>query len=252
MERVGLQAPVGWVVLVAVAGGCWGLTLAMAGDVGGGGEAGAALAGGGALLAMWMVMMAAMMLPSLVPALRGLARVEAARGGGGGGGVGGRVVAFGGGYLLWWGGFSVAAAAVQWAAAAAGLLDAGSMALNSPALAAGVVAAAGGFQFSSLKRRCLRGCREPFWVFLLHWRDGAGGAARMGMRYGALCVGCCALLMALLFVGGVMNVAWIVALTLYAVLEKMLPVPQQAMARVTGAVLLAAAAGLALQAAGVF
>ena len=47
---------------------------------------------------------------------------------------------------------------------------------------------------------------------------------QMGLEHGAYCLGCCWALMGLLFFGGVMNLLWIAAITLFVLLEKVLPV----------------------------
>ena len=60
----------------------------------------------------------------------------------------------------------------------------------------------------------------------------------MGVVHGAYCVGCCAALMLLLFVGGVMNVAWVIALTILVTAEKLLP-GQLLLQRASGATLIA-------------
>src|SRR5437763_1366530 len=65
--------------------------------------------------------------------------------------------------------------------------------------------------------------RTPMGFLLSEWRDGAKGAWAMGLRHGALCVGCCWGLMALLFVGGVMNLLWIALLAAAVLVEKLLP-----------------------------
>jgi predicted metal-binding membrane protein len=91
---------------------------------------------------------------------------------------------------------------------------------TSAPLSAAVLALAGIYQLSPLKRRCLAQCRSPLSFIARHWRTGAGGAFVMGVRHGAWCVGCCWLLMALLFVGGVMNLAWIAALAVLVLAEK--------------------------------
>jgi predicted metal-binding membrane protein len=56
-----------------------------------------------------------------------------------------------------------------------------------------------------------------------HWRPGVRGGFSMGARHGASCVGCCWLLMALLFVLGVMNLLWIAALAAIVLVEKLWP-----------------------------
>ena len=74
-----------------------------------------------------------------------------------------------------------------------------------------------------LKQACLRHCRSPLEFIVTRWRPGAGGAFRMGLGHGAVCVGCCWLLMLLLFVGGVMNRAWTAAIALFVLVEKLSP-----------------------------
>jgi predicted metal-binding membrane protein len=90
-------------------------------------------------------------------------------------------------------------------------------------LSAGVLAAAGLYQLSPLQGVCLSHCRSPAAFLSRYWRPGPLGAVRLGVLHGTYCLGCCWLLMALLFVGGVMNLAWIAALTLLVLAEKLLP-----------------------------
>jgi predicted metal-binding membrane protein len=82
---------------------------------------------------------------------------------------------------------------------------------------------AGVYQFTPLKQACLRACRSPFAFVLNHWRDGWMGALRMGLAHGAYCIGCCAVLMALLFLAGAMNLLWVAALAAFVFAEKLLP-----------------------------
>lgn len=173
-----------------------------------------------ALFAMWAAMMAAMMLPSAAPAIAlygGLVRKHAERGG-----ALPAVGIFVAGYLLAWTAFSAAAALLQAALQHFMLLD-GMMASSSAALSAALLAAAGLYQLTPLKDRCLSKCREPVAFFVTHWRPGAAGALRMGMHHGAYCVGCCAVLMLVLFAVGVMHLAWIAALAVLVLVEKLLP-----------------------------
>jgi predicted metal-binding membrane protein len=114
------------------------------------------------------------------------------------------------------------------------------------ALAAVMLVAAGLWQLTPLKRACLRRCRSPVQFLTARRRSGAVGALAMGMEHGRYCVGCCWLMMALLFVGGIMNLYWIAGLALYALAEKLLPGGER-IARIAGAALLAS--GLALLAA---
>jgi predicted metal-binding membrane protein len=66
-------------------------------------------------------------------------------------------------------------------------------------------------------------CRSPLQLLLTYWQDGSGGAFLMGLRHGAYCLGCCWLLMLVLFAVGVMNLAWIAALSVFVLFEKIIP-----------------------------
>jgi predicted metal-binding membrane protein len=112
-----------------------------------------------------------------------------------------------------------------------------------PAIAGVILLAAGLYQLSPLKQACLRRCRSPVAFLAAHWRPGAAGAFRLGLAHGAYCVGCCWFLMALLFVGGVMNPFWIGALALYVLTEKFAP-RGHLLSRASG--LLLAGAGVAM------
>ena len=167
-----------------------------------------------ALILMWWLMMVAMMLPSAAPAILLYARVRRTRGGD-------AAIAqpwvFLAGYLAVWALFSIGAAIVQSA------LTGPSMAFSSPRAQAAVLIAAGVYQLSPLKSACLGQCRSPAQFISRHWRPGSSGALRLGVLHGAYCVGCCWLLMALLFVGGVMNLLWVVALAVLVAIEKLVP-----------------------------
>jgi predicted metal-binding membrane protein len=171
-------------------------------------------------LAMWSVMMVGMMLPSAAPTIllvtslqrRALPRAAALRATG----------AFALGYVLVWCGFSVLATVAELGLQRAALLSPMGVSA-SPWLAGGLLVAAGLHQATPWKRRCLVQCRAPVGFVTRHWRPGAAGALRMGVVNGALCLGCCAALMALLFVGGVMNLLWIAALTAFVAVEKLAP-----------------------------
>jgi predicted metal-binding membrane protein len=188
------------------------------------------------LWAMWAVMMTAMMLPSAAPlvllyagALR--TRGEAA--------AGRQLYAMGAGYVLVWALFSVGATVLQrilsWALVLNPMME-----TATPAAGAAVLALAGLYQLTPLKGACLRVCRSPLSYLLQHWRSDASGAFRLGVHHGAYCVGCCWGLMLLLFAGGVMNLAVIVALTVWVIVEKFAPFGEQT-ARISGVALLALA-----------
>jgi len=167
---------------------------------------------------MWAIMMAAMMLPSALPMVQMMARVARQQEATGLS----PVPAFVGGYLTLWAGFSVAATLAQW-----GLLElrlvTPMMASASPWFSGVLLIGAGLYQFTPYKALCLNKCRTPLGFLLGEWRPGAGGAYTMGLLHGAYCVGCCAMLMLLLFVLGVMNLTWIAVLTLIVVVEKLVP-----------------------------
>jgi predicted metal-binding membrane protein len=147
------------------------------------------------------------------------------------------------GYVLVWGVFSLFATLAQWALERAGLLD-GAMASTSNILAGVILVAAGSYQWTRLKYACLTQCQSPFAFLIRHggFRRDAPGALMLGFRHGAYCVGCCWMLMALLFVGGVMNVLWIGLLASVILLEKVIPWAR--IASLGGAIFVAAGAWL--------
>lgn len=165
------------------------------------------------VLAMWAVMMVAMMLPSAAPVILLYGTVQR-----GSSGVKPPTLAFLIGYLACWTAFALLAATLQLAIAAPV-----SMAVESRAASAAVLIAAGLYQLSPLKDACLGRCRSPAQFLSRHYHSGVLGALRLGLLHGAYCVGCCWMLMALLFVGGVMNLAWVAVLTLLVAAEKLLP-----------------------------
>jgi predicted metal-binding membrane protein len=184
------------------------------------------------MLAMWAIMMVAMMLPSAAPMFLLYASLARRREGSQGRAS---MWAFVLGYGAVWLGFSLAAVGLQWALDAAALFSP-MMQMTSVALAGVVLIGAGLYQWTPLKQACLRQCRSPLDFVLTHWRPGVWGAFRMGGRHGAYCLGCCWVLMLLLFVGGVMNVAWITGIAAVVLVEKMAPAGHW-ISRATGAAL---------------
>jgi predicted metal-binding membrane protein len=169
---------------------------------------------------MWAVMMAGMMLPSAAPTILlygALVRKSGAKGM-----VLPGVWIFAGAYLLVWSGFSVAATLLQALLEHEALLTP-AMATASVGLGALALIAAGVYQLTPLKHICLRKCRNPLEFFVMRWRAGPGGAFRMGLEHGAYCVGCCWALMLLLFVAGVMNLAWVALIAVFVFVEKLFP-----------------------------
>ena len=177
----------------------------------------------GYVFAMWAVMMVGMMAPSAAPMILMYARV------GRHGKAEGKPFAatgwFATGYFLAWTGFSLTATLVQWVFERSALLDY-RMSTTSNMLGGIVLIAAGVYQWTPLKDVCLAQCQTPFQFLMRHggFRSDLRGCLLLGLRHGGYCVGCCWVLMALLFVGGVMNVLWIALLALLVLLEKLSPI----------------------------
>ncbi|TCD14601.1 DUF2182 domain-containing protein [Oricola cellulosilytica] len=170
---------------------------------------------------MWWLMMIAMMLPSAAPTillytalLRHLPDTAERRV---------RSGAFMAGYLAAWALFSLWATAAQWWFEAASLISPAKMAFTEGIAAQLLLIAVGAYQFHPLKVRCLAQCRTPSDLIARQYRPGISGAAQAGFRHGAFCLGCCTALMALLFVGGIMNLFWIFGLAALVALEKSAP-----------------------------
>lgn len=179
---------------------------------------------GGAFI-MWFIMMIAMMLPSASPMILLYARL--ARGAREQGAAIAPTVVFVGMYLAVWAGFSAIVAIAQWLLVRSGAVSDMSLALGDRRIAGGLLIAAGLYQATALKRACLDNCRSPLSFVMRLWRPGWAGAARLGLIHGVYCLGCCAALMVLLFVFGVMNLVWVAALALFVLIEKILCVGQR-------------------------
>ena len=176
------------------------------------------------MLLMWWIMMIAMMTPSAAPMILLYGWVTRRAQAGGHlqqGAV--PTAAFAGGYLLAWLGFSLVATLLMWALERAVFISAMTMSSTNAWLSAAILIFAGLYELSPLKHACLQRCRNPADFLSRHWRPGPSGAVRMGLEHGLFCVGCCWVLMALLFVGGIMNVLWIAILALFVTLEKVSP-----------------------------
>jgi predicted metal-binding membrane protein len=174
-------------------------------------------------VATWVVMMAAMMFPSLSPMVRTYALVQRSRYARRGlGEPTAAIVAFLAGYLIIWIVFGLAAYA---SFKLAGALDLVPFAWDRGGsyVAGGVILASAIYQLTPLKDACLSRCRGPLDFLIERWRDGVGGALRLGLEHGAWCVGCCWALMAALFALGVMSIAWMALIAILIALEKLLP-----------------------------
>ncbi|MBI3304528.1 MAG: DUF2182 domain-containing protein [Deltaproteobacteria bacterium] len=196
------------------------------------------------LFAMWAVMMVAMMVPSAAPMVLMFATVNRRR----------RerqrpfvpTGVFLLGYVVVWTGFSALATFAQWGLHTSALLSP-LMVSTSPILGGVLLLAAGIFQWTPLKQTCLTQCRSPLGFLMTEWREGTRGAFLMGLRHGSYCVGCCWLLMALLFIAGVMNLLWVATIAAFILAEKVTPAGPW-LSRVTGLLLMGWGAWMAARA----
>jgi predicted metal-binding membrane protein len=172
------------------------------------------------LFVMWTVMMAAMMVPGTTPMVTAFATINRRRRDRGAPYVSTAIFLIG--YLVVWAGFSILATGLQWLLQKLDLVTT-MMQSASYYLSAALFVVAGLYQFSPLKQRCLAYCRSADGFILSEWRDGALGAAIMGLRHGLFCLGCCAALMVLLFAVAVMDLRWVAALAVLVTAEKLLP-----------------------------
>jgi predicted metal-binding membrane protein len=170
-----------------------------------------------ALFVMWAVMMVGMMLPSAAPMIllvAGTHRRQGARY------AQITTAAFAGGYLVAWTEFSLAAALMQAFLHAAAVMSP-AMVTQSRLVSGSIFLAAGIYQWMPFKHACLMHCRSPLEFLSEHWREGISGAFTLGLRHGLYCVGCCWVLMVLLFAAGVMNLVWVAALGALVLVEKL-------------------------------
>lgn len=168
---------------------------------------------------MWTVMMAAMMLPTALPMLTAFSRYcrrdsDANEW---------RTLWFAGGYLTIWVIFSIALTLLQWLFHGWAWLSP-MMENRQPLLAAAILMIAGVYQFTSLKQACLNHCRTPFGYLLNYWRPGNSGALQIGFKHGLSCLGCCWAQMLIMFAVGVMNLAGMLFITLWVIIEKWAPI----------------------------
>jgi predicted metal-binding membrane protein len=182
------------------------------------------------IFAMWAVMMVGMMLPTVTPMLLLYARLAQS--------APGLLFAstawFAGGYLLAWTGFSLFATIAQYGLERLALLTPMIEGV-SRVFGGAVLVAAGLYQWTPLKNACLSQCRAPLSFVQQHggFRPHKMQALRLGFLHGGYCVGCCWALMALLFVGGVMNIFWIAGLMIIMLAEKIMP-GGRALSRIVG------------------
>ncbi|HEY7228953.1 MAG TPA: DUF2182 domain-containing protein [Pseudolabrys sp.] len=187
---------------------------------------------------MWVIMMVGMMTPSVAPMVLIYARVGRQAE------LQGKPLAatgyFAGGYLTAWAVFALVATIGQWLLERASLVT--PMLESASNFIGGLVlVAAGLYQWTPVKDACLKHCQAPLHFIQQHGgfrRDGLGSLS-IGFRHGLYCIGCCWALMALLFVGGIMNPLWIAGIAVFVLAEKVIP-SGRVLSRICGVVLVAA------------
>jgi len=184
------------------------------------------------MLVMWSIMMVGMMLPSAVRTIMIYARVAQQTNSS----TLLATLCFIAGYLAVWALFSLAATCLQWWLNEQAMLSP-MLVSSSDLLGASLLIAAGIYQLTPFKDTCLKHCQSPIGFISLHFKKGYTGASRMGLHHGFYCLGCCWVLMGLLFVAGVMNLLWILAITLFVLLEKLLP-PYLLTTRIAGVLMI--------------
>lgn len=190
----------------------------------------------GMMFLMWVIMMVAMMVPSamrtilIYAQIAGKAEPQAP--------LIIRTYLFVLGYVIIWALFSVAATALQWGLDTAAMLSP-MMVTTSSSLGAALLIAAGIYQLTPLKDSCLKHCQSPIMFLASHYQKGRNGALKLGLTHGIYCLGCCWILMGLLFVGGVMNLIWIFAISLFVLGEKLVP-PRVQSTRITSVIMMLA------------
>jgi predicted metal-binding membrane protein len=172
---------------------------------------------------MWSVMMVGMMTPAALPVLVLFAQMKASRGNTA---PSHAALLFGATHITVWVLFSVLAASLQWLLHQGSLLSSG-MILTSPIAGGLILIGAGVYQLTTLKSGCLRRCQSPLGFLLTNWREGTKGVIELALRHGIYCLGCCWALMLVLFAVGVMNLAWVAAITVFILVEKFGPAGSQ-------------------------
>ena len=185
--------------------------------------------------AMWSVMMVGMMTPTALPVLLLFMQMRTCRGSSHSSQAAGMFAA---GHITMWIAFSAAAALLQWRLHQAAVLSP-DMTVTHSWIAGVILIGAGVYQLTPAKSKCLTSCQSPIGFLLANWRDGIKGAFQLGIRHGVYCLGCCWALMLVLFVVGVMNLAWVALITAFIFLEKFGPTGAR-LARASGAAIILA------------
>ncbi|WP_051085230.1 DUF2182 domain-containing protein [Hahella ganghwensis] len=194
------------------------------------------------LFVMWAIMMAGMMLPSAIPVIMLVSKMNKQR-------QTRRApythaFYFIVGYLLVWMLYCAVITFTQYWLHRFSLLTP-MMVSAMPGFSALLLIVAGIYQWTGFKQRCLQYCRSPLSLFSTKWKEGITGAINLGFLHGQYCLGCCWVLMALLFVAGVMSLKWILALTILVLIEKIMPMGDQ-FSRIVGVCLVLLGFGVLL------
>jgi len=169
------------------------------------------------LFLMWFVMMIAMMTPAVAPLILIFAMVNRQRKQQNRPFVNTAYLMTG--YFVVWAAFSLAATSLQWLLQQISMLNP-EMKTTNKILGSVILIATGIFQFTAFKHTCLQYCRTPIEFVHRHWKEGKPGALRMGIQNGFYCLGCCWMLMVVLFVAGIMNLLWVAIIALFVLIEK--------------------------------
>tara|TARA_B100000953_G_C18034020_1_gene423775 strand:- start:4602 stop:5465 length:864 start_codon:yes stop_codon:yes gene_type:complete len=170
------------------------------------------------LFLMWSVMMIAMMTPSILPMVMLFTALNINKQRNNQPSASPLILLIG--YLISWILFSLVITFPQYAMHKSGLLNP-MMEPTHAYLASAVLIIAGIYQFTPFKDACLSVCQSPLSFLMNNWKDGNFGAFLIGYKHGFYCIGCCWFLMMTLFALGVMNILWVVVLTLFVMFEKL-------------------------------
>ncbi|TLU67414.1 DUF2182 domain-containing protein [Thalassotalea litorea] len=176
------------------------------------------------LFVMWAIMMAGMMLPSAIPVIMLIDKINQQQ-------LSNQqsytpTLFFVLGYIIAWSLYSLLVTFLQYWFHHLALLTPMMDSANAY-FSAAILIIAGVYQFTPWKQQCLKFCRSPLAVISKGWKQGLRGGLNLGFTHGSYCVGCCWFLMAILFVTGVMNLQWILILTLLVLIEKIAPKGEQ-------------------------
>ncbi len=186
------------------------------------------------LFVMWSVMMVAMMTPSVIPMVMMYTTIKKNKQKKGQPYT--PTFIFLSGYLVAWALFSIVASAIQYPLHENGLLNP-MMNSRSYLLSGGILVLAGIYQWTPLKDACLTECRSPLSFLMTSWKEGHLGAFKLGVHHGLYCIGCCWALMAVLFAVGVMNMLWVLLITVFVLLEKATPISPTFVRIITGLIM---------------